>query len=66
MNVNKAGAMLVEIAGVGFAAMLWFLVLGRAVNSPAAFRLSGVRIIGPAVSSLRAATNQVYDVAGED
>ncbi len=65
MKINKAGQLLVEVASVGFAAMLWTVIFGRAINSPAAYHASTLPIIGPAISSLRAVTNQTYDPAGE-
>lgn len=66
MKLRKAGEILIDVAGTGLAAMLWIVLWGKAVNSPLAYRLSATPIVGPAVSSLRATTNQIYDVTGED
>ena len=55
-----------DIAIVGVTSLLFLGFWGRAINSQAAYRLSPVPILGPAVDSLRAFTNQGYDVAGED
>jgi hypothetical protein len=43
-----------------------FLVVGRALNSQLAMRLSPYPIIGPVVDSTRAAFNHIYDVSGQD
>jgi len=66
VKVRELGELLVTTAGVGIAAMVWIAIQGRAVNSAAAYRLRGVPVIGPIVGSLRAITNQIYDVTGED
>lgn len=66
MKVKELGELLVTTAGVGLAAMLWIVIQGRAINSAAAYRLAPVPILGQLVGSLRAITNQIYDVTGED
>lgn len=43
-----------------------FLVVGRALNSSYAYRLSPHPVVGPVTDSLRAAFNQIYDVSGQD
>lgn len=66
MTLNKLGELLLTTAGVGLMAMVWVAIQGRAVNSAAAYRLAPVPFVGPVVGSLRAITNQMYDVTGED
>jgi len=64
--VNNKGEILVDVAGTALAAMLGILVLGRAINSPLAYRLSAVPIVGPIIGGLRRSTNQIYDTTGEN
>lgn len=66
MKLKELGELLITTAGVGIAAMVWIVVQGRAINSAAAYRLAPVPFVGPLVGSLRAITNQIYDVTGED
>ena len=60
------GEILVDVAATGLAAMLWILLFGRALNSPLAMRATSIPLLGPAIGSLRAGTNQIYDVSGQD
>lgn len=66
MKLPKGFEVLIDVFGTTFAAMLGLLLLGKAINSPLAYRLSAMPFAGPVVSSLRASTNQIYDVTGED
>lgn len=66
MKLKELGELLITAAGIGVAAMVWINIQGRAINSAAAYRLAPVPLVGPIVGSLRAITNQVYDVRGED
>lgn len=64
--MKNKGEILVDVAGTALAAMLGILVLGRAINSPLAYRLNRVPLIGAVIGGLRASTNQIYDVSGEN
>jgi hypothetical protein len=66
VKLAKGSEILIDVFGTALAAMLGMLLFGKAINSPLAYRLSATRIVGPAVASLRASTNQLYDVTGED
>ena len=66
MQVRKASELLATVAGVGFFALGWIIVWGRAINSQAAIKATALPFAGAIIGSLRAATNQVYDVTGED
>lgn len=59
------GELLLDVAGIGLASMLFVIVGGRALNSPIAYKASAVPFLGPVVDSLRAVWNQTYDPAGE-
>lgn len=65
MNLKGKGELLLDVAGIGLAAMLFTVLGGRALNSPIAYRASSIPVLGPVVDSLRAVWNQGYDPAGE-
>lgn len=56
----------VDIASVGLASLVFLLIFGRAINSPTAFKLQTMPGLDKLIPPLRAATNQGYDVRGED
>lgn len=66
LKLGKRGELLLDVAAIGFTAMAFQLVWGRAINSPTAHRLRQLPIIGRPIAALAAATNQTYDPAGEE
>lgn len=63
---NRSSEVILDVAAIGFTSLGFLLVWGRAVNSPLSFRLERLPIIGWIPKALRGATNQGYDVTGDN
>lgn len=63
--IDRIGDASLGFAAIGFTSLGFLLVWGRVINSPTAFALEQVPIVGWLIRVLRPATNQAYDVDGE-
>lgn len=65
-TLDRIGDAALGFAAIGFTSLGFLLVWGRAINSPTAHNLESLPLAGWVIGRLRAATNQAYDVNGED
>lgn len=63
---DRIGDGALGFSAIGFTSLAFVLVWGRVINSPSAYELEKLPLIGWLIRVLRPATNQVYDVNGED
>lgn len=63
--LDRSGELLLDVFALAITVQVGTVIIGRALNSPTSFRLSDVPVVGPAVDSLRAFSNQTYDPASE-
>ena len=59
--LDRAGELLLDVFALAITVQVGQVVLGRAANSPTAYSLTNVPIVGPVVDSFRAFQNQTYD-----
>lgn len=59
--LDRGGELLLDVFALAITAQAGTVLMGRALNSPTAYRLDNVPIAGPAVASLRAFVDQTYD-----
>ena len=63
--LDRAGELLLDVFALAITVQVGTVLLGRALNSPTAFRLSAVPLVGNVVDAGRAFQNQTYDPATE-
>jgi hypothetical protein len=64
-TLDRAGELLLDVFALAITVQVGTVILGRAVNSPTAYALSGVPVVGQVVDSTRAFIDQTYDPATE-
>lgn len=62
---NRGGELLLDVFALAITAQVGIVLLGRALNSPTAYRLSPIPIVGNTTGALRAFVDQTYDPATE-
>lgn len=64
--LDRIGDGTLGFAAIGFTSLAFLVVWGRVINSPSAYALEKVPVLGWAIKTTRAATDQAYDPAGEN
>lgn len=62
---NRGGELLLDVFALAITAQVGNVLIGRALNSPTAYRLSSIPVVGEAADSLRGFWDQTYDPTTE-
>lgn len=62
---DRAGELLLDVFALAITVQVGTVLMGRAVNSPTAYSLSTVPLVGNFVDSMRAFVDQTYDPGTE-
>lgn len=62
---SRGGELLLDVFALAITAQAGNVIIGRAINSPTAFRLSSIPLVGPLADSFRGFWDQGYDPTTE-